>query len=361
MKKNLRIPLIIVGVVLVSLVCVGITYALRGTISHLTSRPAVTPADTLIFLVPGDFTPTSENAFTPIVANQSPTMTGTGGTTETPQTSGTPGTPTTTSGSSTLAAASATAAAATATAAAGSQSQAQTCANTLYPLRSGDQWTYQVSVYGKVYKVNMAVPSTSGQQAMVSLNNLSSGIGSQAGITCSNAAIQNFAWGAAAEILNQVSLNGLSVQYVSGVLIPSQATLANNNWKYSWTGDYSVTGQATVTYKGKSYTVVTNHSPMHLACHTAGSGSGAFEAIQVKAGSFTTALKVLCSVSLQATIKVGGLSYTGTVTGNTTHWLVPNVGLVKLRVDSATLSYLIFTLPLTVNSNVELTNYQVAP
>jgi hypothetical protein len=93
---------------------------------------------------------------------------------------------------------------------------------------------------------------------------------------------------------------------------------------------------------------------MHLACQTAGTGSAAFETITVAAGKYTNALKVYCSLSVQAGIKLNGETYSGTFSGSTTQWFAPNVGMVKLRADSAMLHYLSFNIPLGVNSSIEL-------
>jgi hypothetical protein len=72
---------------------------------------------------------------------------------------------------------------------------------------------------------------------------------------------------------------------------------------------------------------------MHLACQTAGTGSAAFETVTVAAGTYANAVKVICSLSVQANINVNGSNYSGTFTGNTTQWFAQNVGLVKLQTD----------------------------
>jgi hypothetical protein len=52
MKKKSRLPLIIGGVVVFSLLCVGTVYAGRGMISRFSTAKTVTPFNTIIFLMP---------------------------------------------------------------------------------------------------------------------------------------------------------------------------------------------------------------------------------------------------------------------------------------------------------------------
>jgi hypothetical protein len=202
----------------------------------------------------------------------------------------------------------------------------------------------------------MTVPSASGQQAIVNLSNQTSGISGQAPVDCYDGSLLDFAWVSVGTILNQNLFGGMNVQYVSGVLIPNQTYFTNNNWGIAWSGDYLATGTTNLTYQSKTYSLTLNQSPMHLACQTTSTGAAAFESVTVAAGTYPNALKVVCSLSVQANVNVNGVDYAGTFTGNTTQWFAPGVGLVKLRADSASLHYLIFDIPLTVNSSVELLN-----
>jgi hypothetical protein len=329
-KKRSAMPWIVGGLVLACLLITGVILVVRAAMNRLGASTTINPVNTLIWLVPaGGSNPTSTEtpiAVTPYASQESST------------------------------------AAATAVVPTAAQpAAAQGCNNPLYPLKAGNSWSYKVTARGNSYLVDMSVPSVSGSQALVNLSNQATHLSSQAAVDCENGAIRNFPWMAASMLFNQTINGSMSAQYVSGLLAPSQPTFANNNWNLTWNGQYTLTGSGTVEFQGNKYALSLNQAPLALNCHTLGSGAAAFEPITVAAGSFPSALKVICSMQTQATLKANGYTVTGNVTGQSTQWFGPGVGLLKMQVDSANIQYLIFTAPLNVSGGLELQRYQVSP
>ena len=235
------------------------------------------------------------------------------------------------------------------------------CNNILYPIRQGQGWLYQVTSQGRSAQVNMVVAQVSGQQGLVDVTNGTSKAFTRTIVDCDNGAILSFPSAVGGMLLNNLTLGGFNTQYVSGILAPSQASLQNANWNLQWVANYRLSGTATVPYQGINFNLVVNDSPLTLTCHTTGSGSAAFEPITVTAGTYPQALKVVCLVNSQVTGTLNGNSVSGTLSGSSTEWFGLNTGLLKMRVDSATISLPLTSVQVNPDSQVELLHFQPAP
>ncbi len=207
----------------------------------------------------------------------------------------------------------------------------------------------------------MIVAEVSGQQAKVDVTNLATGGFSRTLVDCDNGVIRSFPSVVGGLLLNNVTLGTLNVQYVSGVLAPSQAAFESVNWGLQWTGIYNLSGSANVPFQGNNFSLVLNKSPLTLTCQTTAFGAAAFDAITVIAGTYPKALKVICVAESLVTGTVNGQPVSGTITGRSTQWFALNVGLLKMQVDSASFSLLGISLPLNLDSQVELLHFQPAP
>jgi len=235
------------------------------------------------------------------------------------------------------------------------QSSSQPCDNVLYPVRVGQTWLYQINAQGHSTQAVMVVAAVSGQTGKVDLFNQASGAFSESLVTCSNGAILNFP-SILGFLLFSDGTGAMNVQYVSGLLAPSQTTFENSNWNTSWSGQYRLSGQLSVPFQGQTITVIMNDSVLTLNCHTAG-----FEPVSVTAGSAAQALKVICSASSPVTLTVNGSNVSGTVSGQTTQWFALHTGLLKLHVDSTSFNVVGLSLPVNVAGSVELLRLQAAP
>lgn len=234
------------------------------------------------------------------------------------------------------------------------------CDNVLYPVRVGNEWLYRVSAQGRRLDVNMVVVAVSGQQGQVDVHNEATGAVSRAIVECDNGVIRSFPFIQGAMLSNNIINAGtMNVQYVSGVLAPSLAAFSINNWGLSWEGKYRLSGNAGVVFRGQTFELVLDNSPVTLTCQTTGTGDAAFEVITVLAGT-AEALKVVCTAQGQVTGTVNGLPAIGTITGQTTQWFA-DVGLIKMQVNSANFNIFGISLPLELDGQVELVSFFVAP
>jgi hypothetical protein len=235
----------------------------------------------------------------------------------------------------------------------------QSCYNVLYPVKAGQQWLYQVSAQGRSLQVGMNVTSVSGQRGNVEVSNQATGIVSHATVECDNDIILNFPWMVVGMLFGDQVNGTVNTQYVSGVLAPSQSAFLASNWGLSWKGEYRVSGTGKVRFRGQDFDLVLNDSPLQLTCTTTAVGDAAFQSITVPAGYFARALKVVCTAVSQGAGTVNGQTVSGVVTGRTTQWFAPNVGLLKLQVDSTDINVLgLISIPLTVDGHIELIRFQ---
>jgi hypothetical protein len=232
----------------------------------------------------------------------------------------------------------------------------QHCNNVLYPIRAGQSWLYEFYARGTSHLINMSVASVSGRQGMVSVKDSSTGLSSQATVSCESGEIRNFPMLTFARLLDPAST--INMTYSSGVLAPSQAGFEAYNWWTSWSGQYIVTGSSSVRWQGVNYAVVFNNAPMRLNCQTTGAGSAAFQSITVPAGTFN-ALKVVCGLETQATVTVDSNTVNGTVYAQITQWFAPGVGMLRSQVESAYVQVLGLTFPLNAASSVDLLEYKI--
>lgn len=237
----------------------------------------------------------------------------------------------------------------------------QPCNNILYPVKVGQGWSYQVSARGRTTQINMVVSAVGGQQGQIDVTSRASGIASRAIVDCDNGVIRNFPSMFNDLLFNNASNGTMNMQYVSGVLAPGQSAFEQNNWGLAWSGEYRISGSISVPFQGETYSMELNNSPTTLSCQTLATGSAAFETITIAAGTFPQALRVACTGKSQVTSTINGHTIVGTMIANSTQWFAPNIGLLKMQVDSVSLAAVGLSIPVNINGQVELTGFQPAP
>lgn len=235
------------------------------------------------------------------------------------------------------------------------------CDNILYPVRPGQKWLYQIDAQGKSAQVLMGVMGVSGQQGLIVVQNRETGITSDVTVECDNGIIRNFPWVVAGMLTNNSIFADVDVQYISGVLAPNQAAFLNNNWGLAWTTQYTLSGDAKIPFRGDTLNLQLDPSPMTLSCQTLATGAAAFESVSVPLKTYPQALKVACNVQGSVSGQLNGQAVTGTLNGNSTQWFAPEAGLVKMRVDSATITVIGITVSVDLNGQVQLVGFTKAP
>jgi hypothetical protein len=235
------------------------------------------------------------------------------------------------------------------------------CDNVLYPMKTDQEWLYRVNAEGHSIQIKMVVSAASGQQGRVDVYNQDANLFKQTLINCDNGAIRSFP-PILGELLFNTSGGKLNIEYVSGILAPSQATFESKNWHMSWNAEYKLSGNVIVPYQGKNVSLVLSSSPMSMTCQTTASGIAAFQTISVSAGNYSQALKVLCVIKSKLAGTLDGQPISGTITSSTTQWFAPHIGLLKMQVDSSELKIFdLFAVPLNLDGQVELIHFQPAP
>lgn len=236
----------------------------------------------------------------------------------------------------------------------------QTCKNILYPVVAGQQWSYQANATGRIIDLNMSVLSVNGSQGNVQVNLQPSGASKQVQVQCEGDVIRSFPF-LSMDILFGNSINSsMTASYISGILAPNESAFMNNNWALAWSSQYLVSGNTILTWNNKQFDVALDNSTITLTCQTVGAGEAAFENVAVAAGSFR-ALKVVCSEQGPITATLNGIPVSGTVTGNSSQWFAPNIGLVKMQVDNAAVNILGVSFSIVSDNYLELKNYVPAP
>jgi hypothetical protein len=209
------------------------------------------------------------------------------------------------------------------------------CDNPLVPLVTGNEWTYRVIGQGDPYIYSLKV----GERAdigniniYVELIDQNRNQDIQELVICQDGAIDNFPLYVISMLLSDYSSGILNTYKKSGQYSPAYAVFAQNNWALAWEPRYLLEEAVGVRNPaGGSSIFLGRSSPIDLSFRT----DGKFEPVTVPAGSFPQALVISNEYTMPATITGGGIITSGTVGILTTQWYVPYVGLVRARLDSA--------------------------
>jgi hypothetical protein len=237
----------------------------------------------------------------------------------------------------------------------------QTCRNILYPMAVGQQWLYQSNVLGRTDILNMSVVSVNNSQGNVALNNQTTGSVKQLLVQCDGDVIRSFPFTSVdAMFIGNLVNSNMTASYISGVMAPNETAFLNNNWAMGWSSQYLVSGHTTVNRNGRQIEVTMNNSPITLTCQTLAAGDAAFETVTVAAGTFR-ALKIVCTEQGQVTANIDGINVSGLAEGRSNQWFAPNIGLVKMQVEFATVNIFGVSFSVLTDNGLELRSFISAP
>ena len=236
------------------------------------------------------------------------------------------------------------------------------CKNILYPARPGNQWTYFVNTPNRSGDINMKVATVQGTQAAVDVTDLADGSISHTFVQCDQDVVLSFPFLNAQGLIGETINGSMNVDYLAGVIAPNEAAFVASNWALSWVSQYRVYGNGVINYNGTDFNFILDPSVVNLTCQTLGPGNTSFEKIVVAAGTFNSALKVICRGDGQVTANLNGSQVSGTINAQATQWFAPNIGLLKSQSDYVYLNVFGISIPLTTKTiagTIELKSYTV--
>ena len=206
------------------------------------------------------------------------------------------------------------------------------CDNPLVPLAIGNQWKYRVTTDSgeKIYNLNAVNRQDAANILMlVEFGDEEKSVQEQ--VICSNGAIEGFPL-FVMDMLFADRLNKfINTYHDKGIYAPAYASFAERGWVLDWEAYYLTEEGAQIKNPmGPPDLFLLPSSPIDLVFQMDGSQ----EAVTVPAGEFPQALKVHHEFTVSATLGTGA---GGHLIVATTQWYEPYVGLVRARLDKATL------------------------
>ncbi len=230
------------------------------------------------------------------------------------------------------------------------------CNNIFYPLVPGQQMVYKMDTDEGSTQMGLTVAGVEGSQATVDMLDMSTGIITQSTIECDAGAIKRFPLVTMGSLFGNMLDGTLNMEYVSGNIAPSEATLAASNWDMSWESQYTMNGEMTFEEEGETFTILINDSPVVMKWQTAGTG----QSLTVPAGSYSNVVKVTREMTMQVSLDMGGMTIDSNLLINSSHWFEPYVGLIKMQTDSVSVQYQGMTFPVTMTETMELIEFRPA-
>lgn len=226
------------------------------------------------------------------------------------------------------------------------------CENVLFPLASGRYWVYDANIRSNSYVMEMDSRNVTDSRANVDFWNITRSIVSSGMVNCNSGALVNMPLFLFDMTVDSFLNGDVNAQYLGGLAAPSRAMFEDYDWNLRWIGHYWLNGSGTAPFQGNTYSVEFDGSELIMTCDTAG-----FEAVTVTAGSFPSALKVVCSYDTPATVGLNGAFFTGRLMATTTQWFALDVGMLRAQVDSLSIHYVIYDLIVNVTATAELQTY----
>ncbi|MFH1633824.1 MAG: hypothetical protein ABIG63_07405 [Chloroflexota bacterium] len=236
------------------------------------------------------------------------------------------------------------------------------CANVLYPLIPGYQWVYEVVSPEETSQIGLTVTEVNGNQATINTLHLDTGITTETKVDCDEGAILNFPIIMLGFLVGDAD-GAFQVEYMDGVFVPSYQTLEDQNWELIWTGEYIASGTIEAEADGDHITGSLQDSPMTMEWQVPVEGQDIFDAIEVQAGNFPEAIKIERKLTLDFTAELeeDGVKETlSAVLVLYTHlWFEPNMGLLKQKVERASIEIYGISFPVVMESTIELMKFRV--
>ena len=238
------------------------------------------------------------------------------------------------------------------------------CINVFYPLKLGNQWIYRPNLEDQSFlkassDIVISVPETRDASAVVSVINNDASINARIAFECIDGAIINFPVTELNMGANQEG-NNLKLEYVSGVYMPSEEDFSSKNWQVAWNSEYKANGQIEATYEGESFSVLLSSAPIKVDWQIMNSGT----ALEVPAGKFENVVHIQRNIEmditkLEASIEGKRINLPAKLKLTTQMFYAPGVGLLKMELDSVTVTFFGINYPLEVPVSVELASYHL--
>ncbi len=238
------------------------------------------------------------------------------------------------------------------------------CINVFYPLKLGNQWIYRPNLEDQSFlkassDIVISVPETRDASAVVSVINNDASINARIAFECIDGAIINFPVTELNMGANQEG-NNLKLEYVSGVYMPSEEDFSSKNWQVAWNSEYKANGQIGATYAGESFSALLSSAPIKVDWQIMNSGT----ALEVPAGKFENVVHIQRNIEmditkLEASIEGKRINLPAKLKLTTQMFYAPGVGLLKMELDSVTVTFFGINYPLEVPVSVELASYHL--
>lgn len=224
------------------------------------------------------------------------------------------------------------------------------CANILYPLVPGREWIYQTN--GSEGHSTMSLQITGTQQDLASIHvvDQQTGVTSDDTVRCADGAVINFPMLFMSLLLSDYIDGVVNTYQVSGITAPSLATLEQNNWYFEWEVEKLVEQPVKVEIPGLGSGHILPSNIIKFNSETTGTS----ESVTVPAGTFPQAL--LVTVEMRSPVTIGNSGVTLNVKYR--EWYEPNIGLLKIQINSADLDYSGTPMPIPFIRKLELVSYQ---
>ena len=224
------------------------------------------------------------------------------------------------------------------------------CNNVLYPLVPDSQLIYKNRSAEGETQIGLTVSSVEDSQATIDMLDLSTGIITQSTVGCDAGAIKSYPLGKLDTLFGDMAEGEMNMDYVSGVIAPSEDTLIANNWVMNWQSEYAMNGEMIFTDQGESMTINIENSPVTMDWRVDSTG----QSLSVPAGTFNNVVVVKREMSMQVSINMGGFPLKSDLTLESTHWFEPHVGMLKMTVDTVTAEVQGMTFPVPTDQVMEL-------
>ncbi len=231
------------------------------------------------------------------------------------------------------------------------------CANVLNPLLPDARWMYAASGTTNPWTIEIIVTGVDQLANIVAHIQIwdMNGKEIEDNTICDQGALQNFPLIFASMLLSDYMDGVLNTYNVAGVYAPSYETLVENNWSYSWDLAEMLEDEVAVTQSAIPNTVYMTKL-MNITVHSEIVPER--EALTVPAGTFPQSMKVSQELIFPVSVWTASSSMMGELTLQVTQWYEPYIGLLKMQVDSASISFVEgVDVPLTIGSAITLTEF----
>ncbi|HMU94823.1 MAG TPA: hypothetical protein PKE43_17620 [Anaerolineales bacterium] len=232
------------------------------------------------------------------------------------------------------------------------------CESPLLPLSTGNQWTYRVTTDdGEATYALKTLERDDGRNTVIKVEftDQKNNVSVVEPVVCIDSAIENFPLFVVSMYFSGYLEKDFNTYHDSGTYAPNYDILDFNHWSMHWDMYYLTEDTAQLINPTDGQSLFVLQSSFIEMSFTL---DGTREAVTVPAGDFPNALKAGYTFSFPVTIVLQDAMTGGTLTVKTTQWYEPYVGLVRAKVDSTSLRFYGQSVPMQLNSLIELVEFE---